>query len=124
MQKALSEIPADAPAVIVGKDADIQVRSAPFEVHYADIINDHLVLQLSYSGGCEEHNFEVLSKGNYTSTYPPEITVHVKHFDNGDMCRGIIDEKRYFDARTLQYPGTNRVRIVFAHNNKILDYTY
>lgn len=124
MQKALAELPESAPLVIVDRNADIHAISAPHQISYADIINDYLVLQVSYSGGCEDHDFEVLSTGKYTATYPPEITVHVKHYDNGDVCRGIIDEKRYFDVRTLQYPGTSRVRIVFAKSNKILDYIY
>lgn len=124
MQKGMSEIPADAPTVIVDKNADIHSSTAPFEVSYADVINDHIALNVSYSGGCEEHTFEILSDGKFTATYPPEVIVHIKHHDNGDRCRGMIDEKRYFNARTLQYPGTNRVRIVFAHNNRILDYIY
>ena len=124
MQKALAELPESAPLVIVDRNADINALSAPHEISYADIINDYLVLHVSYSGGCEDHHFEVLSTGKYTATYPPEVVVHVKHFDNGDICRGIIDEKRYFDVRTLQYPGTSRVRIVFARTNKILDYIY
>lgn len=124
MQKALAELPESAPLVIVDRNADIHARSAPHEISYADIINDYLVLHVSYSGGCEDHDFEVLSTGKYTATYPPEVEIHVKHFDNGDICRGIIDEKRYFDVRTLQYPGTSRVRIVFAKTNKILDYIY
>ncbi len=124
MQQAMAEIPLNAPEIAVASNADIYARSAPFEVAYADFINDHLVLQVSYAGGCEDHQFEVISDGKYTATYPPEITLHIKHFDNGDRCRGFIDEKRYFDARSIQYPGTNRVRVVFAHNNKILDYIY
>lgn len=124
LQQAAAEIPANAPLIEVASNADIYARSAPFEVAYADFINDHLVLQVSYSGGCEDHHFEVISDGKYTATYPPEITLHIKHFDNGDRCRGFVDEKRYFDASTIQYPGTNRIRVVFAHNNRILDYIY
>jgi hypothetical protein len=124
MHQAMAEIPSEAPQILVGDEADIHTRSAPFEVAYAEVIHDLLMLQVSYSGGCEDHNFEVHSNGKFTAHYPPEVTVHIKHFDNGDRCRGMIDEKRYFDLKGLQYPGTNSIRIVFAHNNRILDYTY
>lgn len=124
LQRAVAELPESAPAVIAGPDADIYGLSDPHEISFADVVNDYLVLNVSYSGGCEDHDFEVLSNGKYTATYPPEIVLHVKHYSNGDFCRGIIDEKRYFDLRPLQYPGTNRVRLVFAKSNKILDYIY
>ena len=124
MRESIAEIPRYAPEVkLVGK-AEINARSAPFDISFADVINDFLVLHLSYSGGCEDHDFEVITQGKYSSHYPPEIVLHVKHHDNGDHCRGIIDEKRYFDLTGLQYPGTNRIRLVFARSNKILDYTY
>lgn len=124
LQRAVAEIPESAPKVIAGPDADIRGLSDPFEISFADVINDFLVLNVSYTGGCETHDFEVLSNGKYTATYPPEIVLHIKHYNNGDFCRGVIDEKRYFDLTPLQYPGTNRVRLVFAKNNKILDYIY
>ncbi len=120
----MAELPQEAPAVRIGKESDLLMRSSPFEIGFADVINDFLVLNVSYSGGCEEHKFEVITNGKYTSTYPPELVLYVKHFDNDDFCRGMIDEKRYFDLSPLRYPGTNRIRLVFAHNNRILDYIY
>lgn len=124
LQRAVAELPEEAPEVIAGPDADIRGLSDPFDISFADVINDFLVLHVSYSGGCEDHDFEVLSNGKYTATYPPEIELHIKHYNNGDYCRGVIDEKRYFDLRPLQYPGTNRIRLVFVKSNRILDYIY
>lgn len=124
IERAMAELPESAPQAEVGPQVELKERSAPFEIAYADVLNDYLMLQVTYSGGCEDHSFHLLSDGKYTATYPPEIVLHIRHDDHGDRCRGVVDEKRYFDLTNLRYPGTNRVRLVFEKTNKILDYIY
>ena len=124
IDRAMAELPDEAPQAEVGPRVDLRERSAPFEITFADVINDLLMVQVTYNGGCEDHSFHLLSNGKYTATYPPEIVLHIRHDDHGDRCRGVVDEKRYFDLTNLRYPGTNRVRLVFHKTNKILDYIY
>ncbi len=124
MQRAVDSLPAEAPAVIVNPQLRIPAKQARVSINFAEQIGDFLVLDVTYSGGCAEHAFDVVSKGKYTATYPPEIEITLTHDDKGDGCRSIIDEKKYFDLRPLQYQGTNKVLLVLTNTNKTLEYNY
>ncbi len=121
---AMTSIPENTPKVEVDPSADLKARGAPVSIVSAEQDGDYLSIRISYSGGCEIHDFSVISKGKYTATYPPEVEIALKHDDKGDRCRGIVDERRYFDLRPLQYSGTNRVLLIFTNTNKTLEYTY
>lgn len=117
-------IPETAPIVLIKPGADLQARTSPMKIIYADQIGDFLEVRVSYSGGCAEHNFTLVSKGKHTATYPPEVEVAFQHDDAGDPCRSMVDEKRYFDLTPLRYPGTNRVLIVLTNTRQTITYTY
>lgn len=85
---------------------------------------DILIFDVSYSGGCETHDFELITTGKYKSTYPPEIEIMLSHNNHNDGCRSVIDKKLYFNLIPLQYTGTNRVLLVVKNTNKTLEYNY
>ncbi len=124
MERAVASLPEYAPPVIF--DSSVRKTSAysRVEVLFAQQHGDYLVLDVSYEGGCGEHDFQVVTKGDYTATYPPELKITLIHDRKGDDCRSIIDEKRYFDLRPVQYTGTNKVLLVLTNTNKTLEYNY
>ncbi len=99
-------------------------NSAPVTINHAEQVGDLILLDVSYSGGCETHAFDLASRGEFTATYPPEVEIVLKHNSNDDRCRALVDDKLYFDLRPLQYQGTNRVLLVVKNTNKTLIYTY
>ena len=74
-------------------------------------IDDGLLsIDVTYSGGCETHVFELcydpVEPGNTPST-----TLHLTHFDNDDPCDGIMMETRVFDLYPLAEAGYPEVFI-------------
>ncbi len=122
--KAMLSIPPDAPEVVVDAKAEMKAKPTSMRISNAEQLGDYLVISVSYSGGCEEHEFTLVSRGKYTATYPPEVEITLKHNDKGDGCRAMIDEKRYFSLRPLRYNGTNRINLVLTNSNKIVEYSY
>jgi hypothetical protein len=124
MEKAALQIPADAPEVVIDPKADIKARQRNVNVRFAEQVGDYLVLSITYQGGCEDHEFRLVSKGKYTATYPPELEVMLVHDDKGDLCRSTIDERRFFNISKLQYNGTNRVLLVLTNTDRTIMYSY
>lgn len=116
--------PANSQVIFIDPSVNPLVGIDPVNVKNAQQIGDFIVLDVSYSGGCEEHEFQLETRGNFTATYPPEVDVTLKHNSNGDRCRGIKDEKLWFDLTPLKYGGTNRVILVLTNTNTTLDYNY
>lgn len=72
-----------------------------------------LVLDVSYSGGCEEHEFTLYAERGFVETNPPGAEVYVSHESNGDACRQFIEETLVFNIQPLvplfksMYPGSD-----------------
>jgi hypothetical protein len=118
------KIPPDAKDVVVDASIKPEKTGDRVSIKFAEQVGDFLKFDVSYSGGCEEHVFDLISNGNYEPTYPPEIEIGLKHNANNDHCRSVIDKKIYFDISQLQYQGTNKVLLVITNTNKTLEYTY
>jgi hypothetical protein len=66
-------------------------------------VNNTLKINVNYSGGCKEHNFDIVWDGVVNLAYPGKVNLIVKHNSNGDSCKGLVhdvievDLNRYFD---------------------------
>jgi len=118
------QIPADTQPVKIVNRTDMIKKSDPINIKHAEQNGDYIVLDVSYSGGCAEHFFELLSTGSFSPTYPPEVEIFLNHDKNGDGCRSIIDTKLYFDLKPLQNPATTQVLMILKNTNKTLEYNY
>jgi len=116
--------PANSQVVFIDPSVNPLKGIDPFNVKDAQQIGDFIVIDVSYSGGCEEHEFRLETRGKFTSTYPPEVDITLKHNGNGDRCRGIMDKKLWFDLSPLKYDGTNRIILVLTNTDTTLDYNY
>lgn len=89
-----------------------------FNVERMEMEGDRLLLAVSYSGGCEEHIFNLYSDGRYAKSYPPQLTLFLEHIDNNDRCRAMIQKELVFDITDAQYPGTSEV-VIRLNNTEI-----
>jgi hypothetical protein len=62
----------------------------------------NLFLSVTYSGGCKEHNFELVA-WNYFIMKPNEIQADIllSHDSNSDSCKAIIKKELCFDLSPL-----------------------
>jgi hypothetical protein len=78
-------------------------EGSQYSIEAVKRVNNTLKIDVSYSGGCKEHNFEIVWDGVVNLSYPGKVNLLVKHNSNGDSCEGMVhdvievDLKRYFD---------------------------
>lgn len=91
------------------------------------ISGDTLILVVSFSGGCREHEFKLFGSRSIIKTNPPQAEIYLSHNSNADPCRAWITQNLKFDLSPLKNyyiqtfssegplllriyePGTNRV---------------
>jgi hypothetical protein len=64
---------------------------------------DILSAVVSYSGGCEKHEFTLAAVPSFTNTGSnPQTKLVLGHESNGDMCKKIVKETLYFDLKPIK----------------------
>lgn len=95
-----------------------------FVVESMEIDGHKLTLNVSYSGGCEEHEFKLYSPNQYAKSYPPQLSLFLMHIDNGDNCRARIFKELVFDISGVEYLGTNTLELRLNNTKETLLYNY
>ena len=85
------------------------VKSYPKDNNAVDIKNvkidkNIMTLEVEYSGGCEDHNFSLLSNRMMKKSLPPQMVLFLKHDSNNDNCRQLINTKIQFNLSEALFP--------------------
>jgi len=57
-----------------------------------------LLVDVSYSGGCAEHDFQLfMSPATFAESNPVQASLWLQHEDNDDACDAIVSETLRFD---------------------------
>lgn len=78
-----------------GTDAYV-VNSPP------SITGDVLTLNVSYSGGCESHDFTLITSGVFLESNPVQLQTVLAHNANGDSCERWVTETYHFNVSALK----------------------
>lgn len=62
-----------------------------------------MYIDVSYGGGCEEHQFEVIGSLAVAKSLPPIRAIQLVHHSNGDKCRAIKKVKLEVYIEELAY---------------------
>lgn len=102
---------ADMPVknAIVDAETDMAEKGAPYTVDSIKINQDILSVFVNYSGGCENHSFDLYSNGMYAKSMPPQLSLCLKHTNNNDNCRELITKELKFNVANLKYAGKSTV---------------
>ena len=84
---------------------DAYRNSASCTILKVIIDGNTMILDVEYSGGCEEHEFKLLGSEMIQKSLPPKRGVMLWHDNKGDSCRSIVNEQLKFDISALAYTG-------------------
>lgn len=88
-----------------------------FAINYAKIVDDCIEINVSYSGGCEEHNFYLTKIEPWCGTPPiPPTMLQLWHNANGDMCEAYLTNSVFFDLTSIQYADSSSMEIILLTN--------
>ncbi len=88
--------------IIFDPPFDLPFIGDPYEIDEIGLVENCVMVNLSYSGGCAEHDFELRASQSPLTVYPPIINLVLSHDANGDMCEAYIsDDIRLFDLNSI-----------------------
>ncbi len=73
----------------------------PIELNALRFEGSTLQLDVSYSGGCTDHEYQLCWNGSFGDGFAPEATMKLGHDAFDDMCEAVISETVHIDASTL-----------------------
>ena len=100
-----------------------------YALNAATIVGDTLTLNVSYSGGCESHDFTLVAAQEFMESDPVQLRVTLAHDANNDACEAYPTEDYHFDLgeiKTLyqeayqQKAGTIVLRLAGAPDGQIV----
>jgi len=81
-----------------------------------------LSMNVSYSGGCEEHEFTLLGSKMISKSLPPQRGITLYHKSNNDSCRELITEDLAFDISDFAY-GDKEIVLILKDWKDRISYT-
>lgn len=100
-----------------------------YALNAATLVGDTLTLNVSYSGGCERHDFTLVAAQEFMESDPVQLRVTLAHDANNDACEAYPTEDYHFDLgaiKTLyqeayrQKAGTIVLRLAGAPDKQIV----
>ena len=93
------------PLSIITTDFSEYQNSASVTITAVLIEKNVMKISVSYSGGCEKHEFKLVGSKLIQKSMPPKRGIMLFHNNNGDSCRSIVEEDLLFDISNLAYDG-------------------
>jgi hypothetical protein len=113
----------ETPSIIVQQGFVKPDNSASFDLIKTSLEGNILTIEVSYSGGCNEHEFKLYFDGNYKKSLPPKADFILTHDNKGDACRSIENKTMKFDISKSQYAGQKEI-MVSVEGFQELKYSY
>jgi len=114
--------PSAKPAVLSQDIAKFK-DSEPYSITDVNLQGNVLQLDISYSGGCEEHDFELVGSAFIMKSDPPKRIIKLYHHKNEDNCREMIFKTLYFDISELAYHSGEIILQLEQFSQKAISYT-
>jgi hypothetical protein len=112
----------------ISETNDMKSIGDTYQIKKAVIQDQILWLTLTYGGGCEEHEFQLLFDNAYSESgeesNSKKIRLTLHHNGNDDRCRSIVSQSIRFDLKQLQTPDTQKLDIVLSGWEALLEYQY
>lgn len=100
------EVKEQYPQATIG---EFKSGNSPYSIKSVALRNKILEIEVSYGGGCAEHQFELIAKKELSTTNPATREIQLFHAANDDKCKKLIQEKQAFAISNLLVKGEEKV---------------
>jgi len=118
----------DAPKIIqrgiIVDETRFNQESAEYTVRQISIEGDSIYIDVSFAGGCESHEFALVSPGYYAESMPPQLTLSLIHVTDDFRCEALLYKKLAFDLTPTRYNETGKIMIRIKDQKGMYAYTY
>lgn len=74
----------------------------PYVVNSAGIDGHRLIIEVSYGGGCQRHDFTLVLSTTFLESDPVQLPAALAHDANGDACEAWLTESLDFDLALVR----------------------
>ena len=96
--------------------------SESYSILDMDLVGNILQLNISYNGGCKDHEFELVGSSFITSATPPKRLIQLYHHKNDDDCRELVHEALFFDISDFAHKDAE-ITLQLQHFKESFPYT-
>ena len=117
-------------SITIGSNEVLTGFSDPYKILNAEVKGNELWLELSYGGGCREHEFKLVFNGTPVKRKDQEtnisglVSLNLGHNGNQDACRSIVRQNLRFDLKSLQSKDFKHLIIRLKNWENELVYSY
>ena len=113
-------------------DGDDKFANDSFVLNDATITGDALTINVSYSGGCKNHEFTLVASDSFLESFPVQLSAYIVHNANDDTCEAYPTANYRFDLTPIktiyqeayrQEAGTIILRLKDAPGELIYEFT-
>lgn len=83
-------------------DAGNRFGTDEYALNSAAITDDTLNISVSYSGGCEAHQFTLVASDTFLESFPVQLHASLAHNANGDTCEAYPTDNYRFDLTPIK----------------------
>jgi hypothetical protein len=91
-------------AILVDDFSEYSRESSDTQIINAAVKDSTLTLNVSYSGGCKDHDFQLIGAKMIQKSFPPIRGIMLVHNSNSDNCRELIERELNFNISNFKYP--------------------
>ncbi len=106
-----------AKKVVIEQDYD--KKTDAYQIRSAEVVEQQLHIEVSYSGGCEGHVFELFTDGLLMKSLPPKQNFFLKHYANKDACKKLINETLVFDLTGSASQGNTLIVLLQQYDGEL-----
>lgn len=93
-----------------------------FTINKLSIEGDILTINISYSGGCKDHEFNLYGNEALMKSMPPKKSLFLEHLNNNDECEGWITQILKFDLTPIKEFHYQQKEITLLIDDKSVSY--
>ena len=93
-------------------------------INSVSVQEQELNLNVSHSGGCEEHEYQLIQDPLFCGTAPIYIAIHISHNNNNDLCEAWITKDICFNISPIYDGFPNDVITIGLYNTHQTDTTW
>lgn len=105
--------------VIIDSSFSVDNKNMRMNILNIQLNKDVLTMEINYSGGCQEHNFNLYSNGKIENN---TMQLFLVDMQNEDFCKMLLTDTLKFNLSNLKTISKNKLNLTINRNEQILQY--
>ncbi len=125
-QSSIGTIQNDENVMVTASIGRVDQASDPLSISDVRVKGNKLLIDVSYGGGCQEHQFQVIGSAMISKSLPPVRSIQLVHTANGDKCKMNVSKTLEVDLKELAYKqdAGSKIYLTLGGWSQQIEYVY